>query len=276
MNHKNLKKLITYFYALLVVLFVVTPLIWALLSSLKPSNEILKYPPTLLPTKIVFDHYINLIKRTNFLQYFLNSLIVGIISTFITLLIATPAAYSLTRFNYRGRNVISALLLFSYMVPLLLLGLPLSVIMTKLNLINTRVSLVIAYVAFSLPFSMWMLRAFFSSVPKSLEEAAMIDGASFLQTLTKIVLPLVKPGLISSGIFIFILVWNEYTLALIFINSESLKTLPVGIAAFMGMTAYQWGNILTSIVLMSFPVIIIFMFVQKAMVRGFILGATKE
>jgi len=275
-NHKNLKKLITHFYALLVVLFVVTPLIWALLSSLKPSNEILKYPPTLLPTKIVFDHYINLIKRTNFLQYFLNSLIVGTISTLITLLIATPAAYSLTRFNYRGRNAITALLLFSYMVPLLLLGLPLSVIMSKLNLINTRVSLVIAYVAFSLPFSMWMLRAFFLSVPKSLEEAAMIDGASFLQALTKIVLPLVKPGLISSGIFVFILVWNEYTLALIFINSESLKTLPVGIAAFMGMTAYQWGNILTSIVLMSFPVIIIFMFVQKAMVRGFILGATKE
>jgi len=276
MKHKHLEKLITYFAALLIVLFVITPLIWTLLSSLKPSNEILKYPPTFIPKKIVFDQYINLIKSTNFLQYFFNSLIVGIISTFLTLLIATPAAYSLTRFNYRGRNVITGLLLFSYMVPLLLLGLPLSVIMSNLNLINTRLSLVLAYVAFSLPFSMWMLRAFFFSVPKSLEEAAMVDGASHLQALTKIILPLAKPGLISSGIFVFILVWNEYTLALLFISSESLKTLPIGIAAFMGMTAYQWGNILSSIVLMNIPVIIIFMFVQKALVRGFLLGANKE
>lgn len=276
MNHKNLEKLITYFAALLVVLFVFTPLIWTLLSSLKPSNEILKYPPTFIPKKIVFDQYINLIKNTNFSQYFLNSLIVGIISTFLTLLIATPAAYSLTRFNYRGRNVITALLLFSYMVPLLLLGLPLFVIMINLHLINTRLSLVLAYVAFSLPFSMWMLRAFFLSVPKSLEEAAMVDGASHLQALTKIILPLARPGLISSGIFVFILVWNEYTLALLLISSESLKTLPIGIAAFMGMTAYQWGNILSSIVLMSVPVIIIFMFVQKTLVRGFLIGAVKE
>ena len=158
MNHKNLDKLITYFAALLVVLFVSIPLIWSLISSLKPNSEILKYPPTFFPTRIVFDQYINLIKTTKFLQYFVNSVIVGTISTFLTLLIATPAAYSLTRFNYRRKNVITALLLFSYMVPLLLLGLPLFVIMTILNLINTRLSLVIAYVAFSLPFSMWMLR----------------------------------------------------------------------------------------------------------------------
>lgn len=276
MSYKNLKKLITYFFALLIVLFVVAPLIWSLLSSLKPSNEILKYPPTFITKKIVFDHYINLIKRTNFLQYFLNSLIVGIISTFLTLLIATPAAYSLARFNYRGRDVISALLLFSYMVPLLLLGLPLFLVMNSLNLINTRLSLVLGYIGFSLPFSMWMLRAFFLSVPKSLEEAAMIDGASYLQVITKIVLPLAKPGLISSGIFIFILVWNEYTLALLFIRSESLKTLPIGIAAFMGMTTYQWGNILSSIVLMCIPMIIIFMFAQRALVSGFLIGATKE
>ncbi len=275
-NKKYFNKFIIYFLVILLLMFVVVPLLWTVICSLKPARNILKYPPTVLPEKIVFEQYINLLKRTNFLQYFFNSLFVGLISTAITLLIATPAAYSVTRFDYRGRDIITILLLFSYMVPLLLLGIPLFIIMNRIGLINTRISLIIAYVAFSLPFSMWMLRAFFLSVPESLEEAALIDGANRLQALTKIVLPLVKPGLISSGIFVFILVWNEYTLALLFINSESLKTLPIGIAAFMGTTSYQWGNILSSIVLMNIPVIIIFMFVQKALVRGFLVGATKE
>jgi ABC-type glycerol-3-phosphate transport system permease component len=161
------------------------------------------------------------------------------------------------------------------MVPLLLLGIPMFIMMSYLHILNTRSSLILSYVAFSLPFSMWMLRSFFLSIPLSLEEAAMVDGASRLQALIRIVLPLSMPGLISCGIFTFVLVWNEYTLALLFIRSESLKTLPIGIAAFIGTTAYEWGYILSSIMMMTIPILFGFIFVQKALIRGFLVGATK-
>lgn len=272
---KELKTVATYLIALLIAVFILAPLIWTFLSSLKPNNEIIRYSTRLLPQKIVFDHYRDLFKNTSFLSYFFNSLLVGVVATPLTLLIATPAAYSLTRFRYRGRDFYAALILFSYMVPLLLLGIPMFLIMRHLHILNTRLSLVLSYVAFSLPFSMWMLRSFFLSIPLSLEEAAMVDGASRQQALVQIVLPLSRPGLISCGIFTFVLVWNEYTLALLFIRSESLKTLPIGIAAFIGTTAYEWGYILSAIIMMTIPILFGFIFIQKALIRGFLAGAAK-
>ncbi len=272
---KELKIILTYVAAFLLAMFILAPLIWTFLSSLKPSSEIIRDASRILPSTIVFEHYRNLFKNTSFLTYFLNSVIVGVVATPLTLLVATPAAYSLTRFRFRGRDIYATLVLFSYMVPLLLLGIPMFLIMRYLHLLNTRLSLILSYVAFSLPFSMWMLRSFFLSIPLSLEEAAMVDGASREQALTRIVLPLSKPALISCGIFTFVLVWNEYTLALLFIRSESLKTLPIGIAAFIGTTAYEWGYILSSIIMMTVPILFGFIFVQKALIRGFLAGATK-
>ncbi len=272
---KELKLVAKYFTAILIALFILAPLIWTFLSSLKPDSEILRHSSRILPTRFVLTHYINLFKGTSFLSYFFNSAFVGMVTTPLTLFIAMPAAYSLTRFRYRGRNLYASFILFSYMVPLLLLGIPMFIIMSYLHLLNTRISLILSYVAFSLPFSMWMLRSFFLSIPLSLEEAAMVDGASRLQALIRIVLPLSMPGLISCGIFTFVLVWNEYTLALLFIRSESLKTLPIGIAAFIGTTAYEWGYILSSIIMMTIPILFGFIFIQKALIRGFLVGATK-
>ena len=272
---KELKSIATYVIAVLIALFVLAPLIWTFLSSLKPDNEIIRHSSRIFPDTIVLDHYRNLFKQTAFLTYFLNSLFVGAVATPLTLMIATPAAYSLTRFKFRGRDLYATLILFSYLVPLLLLGIPMFLIMRQFHILNTRLSLILSYVAFSLPFCMWMLRSFFLSIPLSLEEAAMVDGASRQQALAQIVLPLSRPGLISCGIFTFVLVWNEYTLALLFIRSESLKTLPIGIAAFIGTTAYEWGYILSAIVMMTVPILFGFIFVQKALIRGFLAGATK-
>lgn len=272
---KAWKTLLTYLTAILIALFVLTPLLWTLLCSLKPDSEILRHSSRILPSRFVLTHYINLFKHTHFLSYFFNSALVGVIATPLTLLIAAPAAYSLTRFRYRGRDLYAGFILFSYMVPLLLLGIPMFMIMSYLKILNTRLSLILSYVAFSLPFCMWMLRSFFLSIPLALEEAAMVDGASRVGALLRIVLPLSAPGLISCGIFTFVLVWNEYTLALLFIRSETLKTLPIGIAAFIGTTAYEWGYILSSIIMMTLPVLFGFVFVQRALIRGFLMGATK-
>jgi multiple sugar transport system permease protein len=272
---KRTKTFITYGLAFLTASFVLTPIVWTFLCSLKPDSEILRYPPTLLPHTVILSHYVKLLKETYFPIYFFNSLLVGLITTPLTLLIAAPGAYSLTRFRYRGREIFATFLLFSYMVPLLLLGLPMFMVMSRLHLLNTRASLIVSYVAFCLPFCLWILRSFFLSIPKSLEEAAMVDGASRVQALVKIVLPLSMPGLISCGIFAFVLVWNEYTLALLFIRSEHLKTLPLGMVAFMGRIASQWGYLLPAIILMIAPLLLVFMFVQRALVRGFLAGATK-
>jgi multiple sugar transport system permease protein len=272
---KELKIVTIYLVAFLIAMFILAPLIWTFLSSLKPSSEIIRYPSRIIPSAIVLDHYRDLFKHTFFLSYFWNSLLVGLITTPLTLLVATPGAYSLTRFRFRGRDLYASLILFSYMVPLLLLGIPMFLIMRYLHILNTRLSLILSYVAFSLPFSMWMLRSFFLSIPLSLEEAAMVDGASRTKALVKIILPLSKPALISCAIFTFVLVWNEYTLALLFIRSESLKTLPIGIAAFIGTTSYEWGYILSATIMMTIPILFGFIFIQKALVRGFLAGATK-
>lgn len=264
-----------YTTAIFIAGFILAPFLWTLLCSLKPNSELLQYPPTVFPHKIIFSHYIDLIKDTYYPEYFFNSFLVALLTTPITLLIATPGAYSLTRFTFRGRDTFATFLLFSYMVPLLLLGLPMFMLMSIFHILNTRTSLVISHVAFCLPFCMWMLRSFFLSIPKSLEEAAMVDGAGRLQALVRIVMPLAMPGLISCGIFTFVLVWNEYTLALLFIRSEQLKTLPLGMVAFMGRIASQWGYLLPGIILMIAPLLVITMVVQRALVRGFLAGATK-
>lgn len=272
---KTLLAVAKYGAAVLIAAFILAPLLWTILCSLKPNSEILRYPPTVFPEKIIFSHYVDLIKDTHFADYFFNSFFVAMVTTPLTLLIATPGAYSLTRFQFRGRDSFATFLLFSYMVPLILLGLPMFMLMSLFHMLNTRASLILSYVAFCLPFCMWMLRSFFLSIPKSLEEAAMVDGASRGQALLRIVMPLAMPGLISCGIFTFVLVWNEYTLALLFIRSEYLKTLPLGMVAFMGRIASQWGYLLPAIVLMIAPLLFIFMFVQRALVRGFLAGATK-
>jgi multiple sugar transport system permease protein len=273
--NKKLAAVLRCITAFLIAAFILAPILWTLLCSIKSNYELMRYPPAVLPEKIIFSHYYELLKDTHFSDYFLNSLLVAMISTPLTLLVAAPGAYALTRFKFRGRDTFATFLLFSYMVPLLLLGLPMFMLMGHFQLLNTRTSLIISYVAFCLPFCMWMLRSFFISIPKSLEEAAMVDGASRIQALVGIVLPLAVPGLISCGIFTFVLVWNEYTLALLFIRSEYLKTLPLGMAAFMGRVASQWGYLLPAIILMIAPLLFIFMFVQRALVRGFLVGATK-
>lgn len=272
---KKLSKIATYAAAVFIAAFILAPFLWTLLCSLKPNSELLRYPPTVFPHKIIFSHYFELITDTYYPKYFFNSFLVALITTPLTLIVATPGAYALTRFTFRGRDTFATFLLFSYMVPLLLLGLPMFMLMSIFHILNTRTSLIISHVAFCLPFCMWMLRSFFLSIPKSLEEAAMVDGAGRWQALIRIVMPLSAPGLISCGIFTFVLVWNEYTLALLFIRSESLKTLPLGMVSFMGTIASQWGYLLPGIILMIAPLLLITMAVQRALVKGFLAGATK-
>jgi len=274
---KNLwYKIMIYCLAGIVIVIVAFPLFWMVVCSLKPDSEIYLIPPQLLPKNPTFLHYQDLYKLTRFFIYFKNSLIVTVLTTLITIIIATLGGYSLTRFNYLGRNLIGQFTLFAYLFPPIFLFIPLYTIMVQLGLVDRLSSLVVSYLTLTLPFALWLLRAYFQTIPIELEEAAEIDGASRLQTFYKIALPLSFPGIISTTIFTFILCWNEYLYALCFIRSDINKTLPPGVGQLLqqhGITS--WGLLMAAGVGMSVPLLIFFSFLQKYLVSGFGAGAVK-
>jgi multiple sugar transport system permease protein len=251
------------------------PLYWMVVTSLKPLDEILAVPPTMVPVQPTLDNYRELLFITSFGLYFLNSLKVSLITTAFSLAVATLGAYSLTRFTYPGRELFGKAALMTYMFPGVLMILPLVVIFSTLGLSNSHVGLVLANTTFALPFSLWVLRSFFQSIPKDYEEAAMIDGAGRLGAFIDVVLPQAIPGIIATGTFTFIFTWNEYLFALTLISSESLRTLPPGMMTFISATNVDWGLVMAGSVLVTLPMAIVFMFVQKQLIAGIGAGGIK-
>jgi len=269
MNLKiNVSRICLYLGALLLVLYSVGPFIWMLLSSLSPEKDFFSSSPSIIPEHFTFVNYINLFKDTYFVNFILNSTYITIVTLLISILIATLAAYSLTRFNYRGRNLFVIFSLFAYMLPGVLLVLPLYLLAVKVRLTDKLIGLIFAYMALGLPYCIWMLRAFFQSIPIEFEEAAFIDGASRLGTLFKIVIPIALPGIISTTVFLSMLIWNEYLFALIFMSSDLKMTVPVGLQNFITLNFIYWDYILSGSVIVSIPALIVFLFAQKYLRAG--------
>lgn len=264
-------------YAVAVIAVVVLsfPLAWMVLISFKGDAEQFVTPPTLLPANPVLTNYSGLFQRTNFPRYIFNSVVVATATVVLTLSIASLGAYSLTRFPFLARPVFASAILFIYMFPPIFLGVPLFVIFTRLKLTNTFVGLILAHTTFALPFLLWMLRDFFLAIPREMEEAAFVDGCSRTRALWSVVFPLARPGLIAAGIFAFILSWNDYIYALILMTSESRKTVTVGISLFVESTTIEPGLMTAGGVLITVPVLIVFMFAQRYLVQGLAAGAIK-
>ena len=251
------------------------PFFWMVKTSVTPTKEIYNPKHLLIPKEAVLTHYIELLKKTLFLTYFRNSAFVSIISTLITLVISVFAAYSITRFRYRGRVAIGRGILFIYLVPQVVLFIPLYIFITDLRLNNSLWSLILVYPTFTVPFCTWMLMGYFQSLPVELEEAALVDGCGRMQALLRIVLPLAAPGIVTSGIFSFNLAWNNYLYALVFITRESRYTLPIGISQMIFGDVFLWGRIMAASVLTIIPTIFFFSFIQKFVVQGLTAGAVK-
>lgn len=264
-----------YVFIVLSIVMVSFPLFWMTLSSFKPLRELFTMPPTFLPKKFTLSNYVELFARTNFEYYFFNSAVVALASTLITVLISTMGAYSITRFNIRGGETFMTLILFTYMFPPILLAIPIFVIMTNLGLADTRLGLVLCHITFAFPFSLWLLWGYFKTVPLVLEEAALVDGATRLVGFFKVVLPLSYPGIIATSIFSFLMSWNDYLFALVMIHTESKKTLPLGTVYFLHGDAVDWGLLMSASVIITFPVFIFFLFIQKYLIQGFGAGAVK-
>ncbi|HEY42432.1 MAG TPA: carbohydrate ABC transporter permease [Anaerolineae bacterium] len=260
---------------LFIVILVLGPFYWIITTSFKPTAEIYDPVPTLFPQKWVLDHYKNLIMGTNYLYYLRNSTAVAIVTVVLTLIVSSSAAYALHRPAFPGKALLSRLILLSYMFPGILLLVPLYQMLTKLGLIDKLISLPLVMVAFTCPMSTWLLATFFSFIPREVEESALMDGASRVRVLTQIIIPLLKPGLAAVGIFVFVISWGEYMFASVFINSEVLKTLPVGLAALIDQYRLDWGLLAAGATAITVPVIILFALMGRRFVEGLISGAVK-
>jgi ABC-type glycerol-3-phosphate transport system permease component len=271
----SLRAPLVWLAALALFLFTAFPLLWMASTAFKVSNEIFATPPSLWPRTFTLANIERLFAETRFLTYLLNSLTVSLSTAGLTLIVSTPAAYSLTRFRFAGREKLAALILFTYMFAPIMIIIPFYVMMRFLGLNNTHLGLVLAYTAFCLPFNLWLLRTFFQSIPVDIEQAALIDGANRFQAVVYVVVPLALPGVVATGIFTFILAWNDYIFARVLLGADELKTLPVGIADLYNASVVDWGMIMAAGLLVILPVLGVFVFIQKYMVAGWGAGGVK-
>jgi multiple sugar transport system permease protein len=253
-----------------IVLIVIFPLIWMVITSVKPQDELFRIPATFWPTEITFEHYRTLLEKTAFLKYMRNSVILSTSTTMLVITVAVLGAYSLTRFTYPGRERMAFLVLATYLLPSVVLVLPLYLMMVKVGIANSLFSLVVAYTTFALPYALWLLRSFMASMPEELEWAALVDGASRFGAFVDVVLPQAVPGIISTALFTFIVTWNEYFYALILVNTDEARPLTTGVITML-FTSFniEWSLLMAAAVAMSLPLIIIFVFLQGYLVRGF-------
>ena len=251
------------------------PFLWMLSTSLKESSEVFASPPTLVPRHLTLGNFARLLTETNFATYFGNSLTVSFATVVLTLGVSAVGAYGLTRFRFPGRETVAGLILLTYMFAPIMIIIPFYILVKRLGLVNTHLALVLSYTTFCLPFCLWLLRAFFQSVPLELEEAALVDGAHRGRAVWHVVLPLALPGIIAAGIFTFILAWNDFLFALVLISSDELKTLPVGVNDLFNATIVDWGMIMAAGVMITLPTVGFFAGVQRYLIRGWGSGGLK-
>jgi multiple sugar transport system permease protein len=263
-------------FAWAIVLATAFPLVWMVITSVKPQFELFRIPPTFWPEQVTFEHYGRLLWETPFLTYMRNSLLLSSMTTLLVVAVATLGAHSLVRFRYPGRERLAQLVLFTYLLPSVVLILPLYLMMVWIGLANSLFSLVIAYTTFALPYALWLLRSFMQGIPDDLENAALVDGATRMGAFLDVILPQALPGIISTSLFTFILSWNEYLYALVLVNTDEARPLTTGVMSML-ISAFniEWSLLMAASVMMSLPLIIIFAFLQKFLTRGFGAGGVK-
>jgi multiple sugar transport system permease protein len=260
------------------VILMLFPFYWMLITSIKPNREL--YSQKIMPLVVyqpTLKHYIDLLYETNFLLWTYNTMLVAVVTTVVSVVLATMMAYPLARMRFPGAAVVAIGVAATYLVPQPLLFIPMADIINRLELGNTLTAVMLTYPTLLIPFSAWLLMGYFKSVPRELEEAARIDGASRFQAMTRIVLPLCTPGLLSAGIFSFTLAQNEFLYALIFLAKSEVRTVPVGaITELIRGDVFYWGQLMAAAMLGSVPVAIIYSFFVEYYVAGLTAGSVKN
>jgi len=256
------------------------PIFWMFSSSFKLPVDIMSIPPKII-FKPTIDNYKAVILGTsttgravNFPKYLLNSIIVATSTTLLALLISIPAAYSLARYKFRGKQIIGWYILITRMLPQFVVLIPFYIMFSRLRLNDTYIALILVYLSFILSISIWILKGFFQEIPIELEEAAQVDGCTKIQAIFRIIIPITAPGMAATGIFLIILCWNEFLAALI-LTGLNAKTAPVAISGFIAFREIVWGELTAAGTLITIPIIIFFLFVQRNFIRGLTMGAIK-
>ncbi len=259
----------------LAAIFALFPIAWMLTVSLRPNGEIFTVPPRWLPPTPTLEAYAHLLGTSAYVRFFVNSYVVALAVTAVSLLLALPAGYSFSRFRYAGDRVLQLFIVGTQMVPPISLIIPYFLLIVSLGIYDSYPALIVTYASFCLPFATLMMASYFDSISADLEEAAMVDGCSRLGALWRVLVPLTIPGLVATGIYSFLLAWNEFLFAITLTQSESMRTVPVGIALLMGEHAFEWNLIMALSVLGSVPLFVIFVFLQRYLITGLTAGAVK-
>lgn len=277
---KKLKRLsftlgFSYVYLVILCVFAVFPLLWLFVSAFKSSGEMLANPTTIFPKSWTLANFKTVLFTLRFTVNIRNSLIIALSTTAIATIVSALAAYGIIRFFPKLGNVMTKILITTYMFPSIMLVIPYAVVMNVLRLTNTRIGLVLVYMSFSVPYAVWMLVGFFKSVPIEIEEAGRIDGANRLQIFTRLVLPLVRPGIVATAIYVFINAWNEFLYALLLVSSSSKQTLSVAVRTLEAADILDWGAMMAASALVVLPSIVFFMFIQNKISGGLAEGSVK-
>jgi len=271
-----IKKSVMQFIFVAYSVVVIYPMIWLIYTSFKSSRELFANAWA-LPTKLHLENYINAWRDAQIGSFFFNSVFVTVTTVAIQLVIGAMASYALARFRFKGNSLLYYFFLAGLMFPIFLALVPMFFLLRDLGLLDTHTGLIAVYIASGIPFTVFVLTAFFKTIPKELEEAGLIDGCSPFGVFWRIMLPLAKPGLIAVAIFTFIAIWNEYVLALVVISSSALRTLPLGIANLMMVEHYKtdWGSLFAGLVIVMLPTIIGYAILQERITKGITVGALK-
>jgi multiple sugar transport system permease protein len=258
----------------LIVCFALAPYLWMVITSFKSDADIAAWPVRYLPSAVTLDHYRLLLAKTTFSGNLLNSFIVASGAALLGLAVSIPAAYAFSRFRFPGRKVLLTQFLVINMFPIVLIIIPLFVLMRQMGLLDTFFGIILGHSTFAIPFSIWMMTSYMNAIPPELDEAARIDGASRLQTLWLVILPVVMPGVATTGIYIFVTSWNEYLFAMM-LSGQNVRTVTVALQLFIGEFTVQWGLLTAGGTLIAIPVTLLFLLVQRQLVGGLTSGAVK-
>ena len=284
MNQKKSEKYIRFILGLIITLIYLIPLFWMVTTSLKPVDEIFQKPPVLFPSILQIDSYKQIFGLPtgraeiyiNALVYLKNSLIIASITTLLAMIMAAPAAYGLSRFRFRGRSALVLFLLVAQMLPSVLMVIPLFVLFRQWGIINlSYTSVILADTALALPFAIIILRTSFLQIPTAIEEAAWVDGASRLQVLYHIILPLVRAGLVAVGVFSFLIAWGEFVFALSFLQKVELQPISIGTFQFIGMYKSNFDSMMAFSTIVAIPAVVAFLLLQRQFISGMTSGSVK-
>ncbi len=273
---RDLHRLILYLLLILAVTWAILPLLWVFISSIKPDSETYAFTQTFIPLHPTLQNYVTLFKVTRFGTWMKNSALLATETTIAVLALSATAAYAMSRFRYRYFELLGRMTLMAYMMPPIVLVIPLFFLLFHMKLVNSHIGLFLVYTGTRVPVGLWMLRSYFQGIPVALEEAAMTDGATRFQAFYKVILPQAFPGLMSTGIFVFSVTWQEFLFASILIFSASKQMLSAGVATFLSEDwIYSWGVLMAAGVMISLPLVLFYAFLQRYLIAGWGTGAVK-